>query len=97
MAVVQQPGNDDKRVAQIAQGRRSPQVDPNGMDQGLASDGKGVGGQHADAALTAGPRKGPAPPGFGQMQPGVRRGLMTLNVVGSEHLAEDGLPAAQAA
>ena len=80
MAGIQELGDDRERMPQVAERRRSAQIDAHGMGQGFAPDRKGVGRQHADAALTAGPREGGAPPRLGQMQPGMRRRLMALNV-----------------
>ena len=65
------------------------------MGESFASDSERIRGKHADAALTAGARESGASPGFGQMQPGMRRRLLGLNIEGRERVAQNGLPPAQ--
>jgi hypothetical protein len=95
MAGIQKFGDDRERLTQVTKRRRSAQIDAHGMGQSFAPDRKRVGREHADATLTAGPGESGASPGFGQMQPGVRRRLMRLNIKCRECVAQNGLPPAQ--
>src|SRR5271157_6247165 len=95
MTDVQEFGHDRERMPQIRRRGRGAHIDAHSMSRRLASNRESVSGQHADPALTTGPRENGAAPGFRQMQPGMGRRFLRLDVEANERLAENGLAPAQ--
>lgn len=91
MAGVEQFAHDFQRTAQIFLGTCGADIDTDTVLDRLTPDGEGITRQNAHAALQTGSCKPGASPWFGQSQPCMSGGRITVQIEATQNLRKDGL------